>query len=201
LALRKRTSTDESDPPVLSIFMEDEFGRPISKGVRRSLCSDAAAFWEDMVRAGETPTTFCKTGLARKEEFRACLEDKYHWLRLCDGHWKVNQLWINYFTGWKNRRFPKDGPPVATNKNSKAPAIPDGHDTGPFTMIDTPDSKDSTASKREREDHMDAVSSKRYKGKQSEQTVSRPLQKKLSTKVVKVCMLLLLFDEYLLKDV
>ena len=191
MQIRRGVSINDTDSPVLGAFLEDEFGRPIPKGVQKSLCGDAAAFWEDMIRAGEMPTTFYKTGLARREEFRALLEHKYPWLRLCEGHWKVYQLWVNYFPGWKSNRFPRDDPPVASNNR----------DDGSLTTIDTPGREDTTGPKREREDVMDTIPSKRHKGKQPEQPVSRPLQQRLNATVTEVCPIPLALVEYLLKAV
>ena len=32
------------------------------------------------------------------------MEEKYPWLRLCEAHWKVDQLWVSYFSTWKRPR-------------------------------------------------------------------------------------------------
>ena len=108
-----KDSKNSGDPilPILSLFMEDEFGMRVSKGTIKAVYNDVTSFWEDMLTTRVLPKIFSKTGLNTKEAFRIRMEGKYPWLRLCDGHWKVNHLWINYFTSWRTSRF-VDGIPT-----------------------------------------------------------------------------------------
>jgi hypothetical protein len=92
------------DSPMISLFLEDALGNPISPGIKTALRNDLFAYWTDVYSSGEVPTKYTDTGLARKEDFRKTFEAKYPWLRLCEAHWKVNQLWVNYFRSWKGPR-------------------------------------------------------------------------------------------------
>ena len=105
--IRKASKATDIDEPVFSKWMEDEFGEPIIEPIRNNLREDAHSFWTDMYSGGEIPKTWNSTGLDRKESFRIVMEGKYPWLRLCHGHWKVRQLWINQLPQWKKAKLPR----------------------------------------------------------------------------------------------
>ena len=88
--------------PIISLYMEDEFGEPIPPGVKAALRKDLYAYWNDLFYAGSNDLRkYGDLGLDQKNHFRKTFEDKYPWLRLCEAHWKVDQLWISYFSTWK----------------------------------------------------------------------------------------------------
>lgn len=181
---RNGTIPNLTDLPTLSLFLEDEFGRPIAKNVKKSLLGDITAFWNEMISEGKTLTTFSKANFTTKESFRTLLEGKYPWLRLCEGHWKVNQLWVNYYT----QR-------TSTSK-SKPKTLPDGTPV-PVIEIDTSDSGSSTGSKRGREDITVLMPSKKHKGEQLDNSPPHPIQlqpKKSKAKVAKVSTVSFLLD-------
>ena len=183
-AVRRGLSENDTASPIFSSFMEDEYGQSISAGIKSAVFDDVKSFWVDMHDSIGSPKSFSKTGLMTKEKFRNHMEGKYPWLRLCEAHWKVNQLWINYFTMWKPNPSPKTSPDR------------DGVHT---IEIGTSDSDISIGSKRGREDVVHATASKKLKGKQVEQPVSRPTHpqpKKLKAKVAKVSLLHMLVEHY-----
>jgi len=91
------------ESPILSAFMEDEHGRPVSEEERDAVNADVQGFWIERV---DNPKTRAQLGpqgtigFSISEEFRKQLEGKYPWLRLCEGHWKIAQLWKNAWTSW-----------------------------------------------------------------------------------------------------
>lgn len=119
-AVRKPSSPLSFDAPVFSIWMEDEFGRPIPEAVRSNLREDANSYWTDMYKEGEIPVNWVDLGYARKEDFRNTMEDKYQWLRLCDGNWKTRQLWINTLKQWKKKILPKVSFPYKLHTNHRS---------------------------------------------------------------------------------
>jgi len=182
---RSGTIPNPTDLPTLSLFLEDEFGRPIGRHIKKSLLGDITAFWNEMISEGKTPTTFSKASFTTKELFRTLLEGKYPWLRLCEGHWKVNQLWVNYYTQWMSSS--KSKPKALTN--------PDGTPV-PVIEIESSDSGSSTGSKRRREDITDLAPSKKHKGKLDDSPPHpiRPQPKKSKAKVAKVSTVSFLLD-------
>ena len=106
------------DSPILSLFMEDEFGQPVSDEVKEEVRGDLFGYWNDIYDVGEKLTNYKELGLKRREDFRKTMEGKFPWLRLCEGHWKAKQLWINYFSPWKKTRLP---PTPDTKKPSPSP--------------------------------------------------------------------------------
>lgn len=87
--------------PTLSTFIEDERGQPVDNEVRDTLFKDMRGFWNDRKDKNPPLTNWGNTGAEVSEEFRKLLEGKYPFLRLCSGHWKVAQLWSNYFSSWE----------------------------------------------------------------------------------------------------
>ena len=110
--------TPDSSEHHRSSFMEDQFGQPIPEATRKALRADVAAFWIDMIKAGDTPENWTDTGLKTRETFRTTMEGKYSWLRLCEAHWKIEQTWKNCFTSWKTSHLPA---PTATTAEPKPP--------------------------------------------------------------------------------
>ena len=110
------------DSPILSLFMEDEFGQPVSDEVKEEVRGDLFGYWNDLYDTGKKLTNYKDLGLKRREDFRKTMESKFPWLCLCEGHWKVKQLWINYFSSWKKTRLPptpdtkKPSPALTTSK-------------------------------------------------------------------------------------
>jgi hypothetical protein len=95
--IRNGAKVKDVNSSVLSLFFEDEFGDPVSAGVGEEVRGDLTAYWVDMLMEGEVPVHYSGLGLKRREDFRKTMEDKYPWLRLCEGHWKVRQLWVNHY--------------------------------------------------------------------------------------------------------
>ena len=113
----------DTDSPILSLYFEDEDGNEIPLDVKEEVRGDLFAYWLDMAREGEVPVPYKKLGFKRQEDFRKVMEGKYPWFRLCDGHWKVKQLWINH---WK-----KDTPEKllrAINETNSSPSTPPNYD-------------------------------------------------------------------------
>ena len=96
-AIRNRAKAKEVDTPVLGLFFEDEFSMSVSDDTKEEVQGDLTAYWVNMLREGELPVHYSSLSLKRREVFRKTMEDKYPWLRLCEGHWKVRQIWVNHY--------------------------------------------------------------------------------------------------------
>ena len=92
--------------PVLSLFMEDGFGQPILDEVKEEVRRDLFGYWNNMHNDGKILKNYMDLGFKRREDFHKTMEGKFPWLHLCKGHWKVKQLWINYFSSWKKTHLP-----------------------------------------------------------------------------------------------
>ena len=199
--VRKGVGIEDVDVPVLSIFMEDEFGNPIPKGIRRALRSDVYAFWIDL----ETPKIegYLETGLATKESFRKTMEGKYPWLRLCEGHWKVGQVWTNCLMSYSRWSKSKDADPKVSKKTTPTSTEPTNCDGIPVIEIETSDSSASAGSKRGRKDDSDEQLQKKHKGKEVASSFhpARPQRMKPKAKVAKVSPFSFLLAKYLLRRI
>ena len=103
-ALKKKSNGPiRLDSSVASAFLEDENGCAVSDDVLKAVYKDVRGFFADKYNNPETRGELGpreKVGLQTSEQFHILLEGKYPWLRLCDGHWKVNQLWTNVWSSW-----------------------------------------------------------------------------------------------------
>ena len=91
------TKEMDANRPILSMFMEDQFGTPVPADVRDEVYNTVQSYWIDVCSEGEEVHGWTTTGLRRKEDFQDMMERKFPWLKLCGGRWKSKQLWINYF--------------------------------------------------------------------------------------------------------
>jgi hypothetical protein len=119
---------DDDNSPIISLYMEDQFGAPISPTVKQALRKDVYAYWNQLgVTSPDEVLNFGDIGLSRKEDFRKTFEAAYPWLRLCSGHWKVDQLWVSYFHTWGKPR----GKARSKAKESSPLSISADHGTSP----------------------------------------------------------------------
>lgn len=86
--------------PTLCQFWEDELGEIIPSARRGAVTRAAQAFWQQKHNAGVRLDTLTNIGLDLLTDFRNTMENEFPWLRLCDDHWKADQLWINHFSNW-----------------------------------------------------------------------------------------------------
>ena len=102
-------SPTKAKSPVTSEFMEDEFGNIFPPSKRREVSKDAKAFWQwkhqEKVRLDKLPNIDWEL----RDEFRSTIEAAHPWLRLCEGHWKADQIWINNFSKWTPAKDPTEG--------------------------------------------------------------------------------------------
>lgn len=106
LAIKSSGAKSKNGIPINSVFLEDVRGMPVSKGIRDGILKDARGFWTDQKHDNHPPCNYNNTGVAMTEDFRKLLEGKYPILRLCEGHWKASQVWINNFSSWSQKNSP-----------------------------------------------------------------------------------------------
>ena len=122
-AIKNKSGVKDTDSvsPVLSLFMEDEFGQPVSDDVKKEVRGDIAGYWTDVHNSDEDLGNWKEIGFKRREDFRKTMEGKYNWLRLCEGHWKTKQLWVNYFPSWKTSNLPPTVTPTPADNETPSP--------------------------------------------------------------------------------
>jgi len=152
--------------------MEDEFGNAIPDDIRDEVLRDIRGFWSDMLEDGKGNKLkrYNDLGFQTQNDFRVALEGRYPWLRLCDGHWKVYQLWINYFPSWEKSH------------------MHGGPEQPPIDISDEDSEGSSLGSKRGHEDNgEDAAPTKKHKEVATANFHHpRPQPKKIQVKVAKV---------------
>ena len=131
--------------------MEDEHGNNVSPGVKNRVRGNLYSYWLGLFENKE-PINWKDLNLEMREAFRNKFEGLYPWLRLCEAHWKVDHLWINYFGTWKNSRFPPVRDPTPTSKKPSVSASSKTEvsniSTGPKRGREEPDVSTEDTSKR-----------------------------------------------------
>ena len=97
---KKGTLLQQGPDPINVLFWEDDAGNVIPPSRRLRVTRDARSIWQDMHDKGKRLGPLSKVGWEVREEFRTCMEARHPWLRLCDDHWKVDQIWSNHYSGW-----------------------------------------------------------------------------------------------------
>jgi len=178
--LLRNKSGEEGDPIVCRLYLEDEFGEALPTEIKDEILRDAKGFWNDQLRLGRASELkmFQNLGFVMRNEFRVALEGKFPWLRLCHGHWKVYQLWIDHFGTWAKTHLPR-GPTIVISSDSDdtgVESLPKGRKHSQKNNKDG-----SVGGKRNREDREEDGPSKKHKGKDRE-VATRPLDRPLPTK-------------------
>jgi len=93
--------------PVLSCFLEDKDGMLISESQKKDLFAMAASYWQHILDKNRAPKNFRRINLEIKLQWRGLMESQFECLRFCDGHWKSDQVWINYYTNWRKTALRK----------------------------------------------------------------------------------------------
>ncbi len=84
-------------------FLEDETGKVIDHCERKRLYAELRGFWNDNIRVDSNgpPDNWSSAGATLRDKFRDILEEKFPFLRLCAGRWKVEALWKKNYHSWK----------------------------------------------------------------------------------------------------
>jgi hypothetical protein len=115
---KKGTKPERGEDPTLCLFWEDALGQVISLDRRRSVLRTLRTFWQGTHNKGVPVNTLTNIGLGLLQEYRTFMENEYPWLRLCEDHWKADQIWINNFTAWTPATPPKGKSPIAAEPES-----------------------------------------------------------------------------------
>ena len=151
-----KTSDSDKIDPKISLYMEDQYGNPIPPEIKTALRHEVHAYWNDLYWDGSSDLrNYGNVGLRRKDDFRKTFEDRYPWLRLCSGHWKVDQLWMSYFHSWKQPKYPRPTSDQDTKELTPGENVKElTPDSTTATMATSPP---PLGSKRRLEEHEDST--------------------------------------------
>lgn len=182
------------DSPLITLYMEEENGGAVGESTKAALRSDLFSYWNGVFRSGEVLTNFTLLDLDRKRHFRKTFEDEYCWLRLCEAHWKVDQLWINYFASWHKTHGPP-GPIPNPNLKMRIASSPIDISSSPTPPAsDVPASDDAVAGSKRAREESESPGAVRKRLKEIREKAfaptafhcSRPIPRKKATKLPKV---------------
>lgn len=94
-------SGDKKNESGVLAFLEDKNGKVIDCRERKRLYSELRGFWNDNIDAVHPPDNWSSAGATLRDKFRDILEEKFPFLRLCAGRWKVEALWKKNYHSWK----------------------------------------------------------------------------------------------------
>ena len=96
----KALSTDTPRTSVLSSYMEDQNGDKIPESIKRAVRHTAKGFFEGLLQRNDAPAAWGNVPLDVRHQFLNILERNFPFLRLCEGHWKANQVATNSYSQW-----------------------------------------------------------------------------------------------------
>ena len=89
---------------VNSSWLEDPNGRRVDVVVQRNILDEARRTWSLMRRCRVRFGAYKATLLPELDYFRKSMEGAFEELRMCENHWKVDQLWTENYSSWANTR-------------------------------------------------------------------------------------------------
>jgi hypothetical protein len=84
-------------------YLEDENSTPLTEQRRGAIYSHARRFWNTYLqKSGRFPSTYSALDLDTLGHFRSEMERHFLELRLCDNHWKADEIWIRNYHSWRS---------------------------------------------------------------------------------------------------
>ena len=84
-------------------YLEDENSTPLTEQQRGAMYGHARRFWNTYLqKSGRFPPTYSALDLDTLGHFRSEMERHFFELRLCDNHWKVDEIWIRNYHSWRS---------------------------------------------------------------------------------------------------
>lgn len=117
---KKDPATQISDSK-LCLFWELPDGTVVPSNRRKAVTNDLRAWWQEKHDDEEHLTSIRDLGWRLRDSYRAHIEGKYPWLRLCADHWKADMLWQNHFSSWSPAKAPTDGEESTSTKREHSP--------------------------------------------------------------------------------
>jgi hypothetical protein len=102
-------------------FLEDKNGKVIDRHERKRLYSELRGFWNDNIDSNCPPDNWSSAGATLRDKFRDVLEEKFPFLCLCTGRWKVEALWKKNYHSWKRSLLARQArkTPLVTGSSDK----------------------------------------------------------------------------------
>jgi len=82
-------------------FLEDKNGKVIGCCERKQLYAEMQGFWNNNIDSACPSGNWSSAGSTLRDSFQDTLEDKFPFLHLCAGRWKVDELWKKNYHSWK----------------------------------------------------------------------------------------------------
>ena len=92
--------SDSNQEDGVLAFLESDNGKLISYDDKRQLYRAMRGFWNDHIDGCNPPANWSSAGETLRNAFRDFLENKFFYLRLCAGRWKVEELWKRNYHSW-----------------------------------------------------------------------------------------------------
>ena len=103
-------------------FLEDKNGKVIDRHERKRLYAELRGFWNDNIDSNCPPDNWSSAGSTLRDKFRDVLEEKFPFLCLCTGRWKVEALWKKNYHSWKRSLLARQArkTPLVTDNSDKS---------------------------------------------------------------------------------
>ena len=91
-------------------YLEDENSTPLTDQKRGAIYGHARRVWNTYLqKSGRFPPTYSALDLDTLGQFRSEMERHFFELRLCDNHWKADEVWIRNYHSWRSSAEKQSG--------------------------------------------------------------------------------------------
>ncbi|KIM36422.1 hypothetical protein M413DRAFT_31660 [Hebeloma cylindrosporum] len=115
----KEMKAAASDKSIVSDYMEDEHGRPVSSERASEIREVASTLWFEMVEKGRAPPKWSEAAADVKSFYYAAMDESCQEMRYCHNHWKAQYLATKNYSSFYNNHGRK-GPSGAIKKEPEA---------------------------------------------------------------------------------
>ncbi|KAF9642540.1 hypothetical protein BDM02DRAFT_3193054 [Thelephora ganbajun] len=135
---KQGTTPEKGDTPVNCLFWEDEHGNIIPPSKRKAVTNDFRGFLNGKIEKGIHVGPLGSLNWDTRNKFCTFMENLHPWLRLCDAHWKVDQIWVNHYTSWESSNKPPQAEPVSLKRKHSTEGISGPSSKKPKTAATEP---------------------------------------------------------------
>lgn len=148
---------------VQMLYVVNEEGEPIDGHRAKKMRDVARAFWNGLSNAGVAPWSWkTHADLSMMQKFKLEMQTQFPELRLCDGGWKVDQIAIDNYSGWRGGLREK-GMFNKTNKENATIIASDEEDTSSAGRTGTSDKQTPGKRKTKGDQSKDVPAAKKQK--------------------------------------
>ena len=88
-------------PNTRTSYIEDATGAIVSRETAKTIREHMRRIWVSLEQKDSLPKRFCDLTTEALEFYRTNMYADFPYMKLCEGHWKVDKLWRENFSSYK----------------------------------------------------------------------------------------------------